>query len=232
MDFQPLHEWPKNERDAKEIQKKFRDSIITVNSIDKPSLIAAVDTDFNDNNQRLYASVVLATYPGLKDLERTVAELDAAFPYIPSLLAFREGPVILKALARLKNRPDLIMFAGHGIAHPARFGMASHMGLITDIPSIGCARKILSGTYEPPDKARGSLSTLYMNNVKCGYVLRTRDEVKPIFISPGHKISLETSLEIVKSCLTGYRIPEPLRSAHLYAGKFKRSTAKKRSSAK
>nr|MBN2276653.1 endonuclease V [candidate division Zixibacteria bacterium] len=227
MKFQPLHEWPSTPGEAVKIQQQFKSSIILENVLDKIETIAAVDTAYNVVNNRLYAAVVTLKYPDLNDVERAVAEMEAQFPYIPALLAFREGPVILKAISRLKRKPDVIIYAGHGIAHPRSFGMASHIGLFTDIPSIGCARKVLVGEHRMPGRVKGSCSPLSFQDSTVGFVYRTKGEVKPMIISPGHKCDLKNALEIVVNCLSDFRMPEPLRQAHLFASKFKQSSAKK-----
>jgi deoxyribonuclease V len=156
-----------------------------------------------------------------------VAEMEVAFPYIPALLAFREGPVILRALSRLTIDPDVLIFSGHGIAHPRGFGMASHLGLLADTASIGCARKRLCGDYLMPDPEKGSISSLFVANVEAGYAYRTKEGVKPMFISPGHKCGILDALDIVEKCLTGYRMPEPQRLAHLFASKYKQAADRK-----
>jgi len=222
-----LHEWPKSPNDAVRIQQELKSEINLTCGFENISLITSVDTAYNNVNNRIYAAAVTMTYPDLTDVERAVAEMEAEFPYIPALLTFREGPIILKTLSRLQKKPDLIIYAAHGIAHPRFIGMASHLGLLTDIPSIGCARKILTGRYKYPSRTRGSRSVLSVAGKEVGYVYRTKDDVKPMIISPGHKCSLEKALEIIERCLTTYRMPEPLRLAHLFAGKFKQSAARK-----
>jgi len=227
LDYKKLHDWPQNISEAVRIQHDLKPQIKIDSAFDKIELVAAVDTAYNDKVNRLYAAAVTMNISEMVDVERAVAEMDAVFEYIPAALSFREGPVLLKALSRLQIRPDLIIFAGHGITHPRSFGMASHLGLLMDIPSIGCARKLLSGEFQMPDEERGSYSPLYVANIHCGYVYRTKTKVKPMFISPGHLCSIEDSLEIVKKCLTEYRMPEPLRLAHLFASKYKQSAEKK-----
>lgn len=228
LEFQPLHEWPKNQNEAIKIQLEHKSDIIIKNRFNELNVLAAVDTAFDDKCNRLYAAAVALSYPGLEEKEKVVAEMEAVFPYVPSLLAFREGPVILKALSRLSIKPDLVIYAGHGLAHPRSFGLASHLGLITGIPSIGCARKCLIGDYRVPDEKKGSCSSLFVSDIEVGFVYRTKDNVKPMFISPGHKCSIRDSVDIVVNCLANFRMPEPLRLAHLVAGKYKNSAARKR----
>ncbi|PKK83941.1 MAG: endonuclease V [candidate division Zixibacteria bacterium HGW-Zixibacteria-1] len=195
--------------------------------LEKPRLITAVDTAFNSKVNRLYAAAVTLTYPDMKNHERAVAQCEADFQYIPALLAFREGPVILKALSRLQTKPDVIIYPGHGLAHPRGLGLASHLGLITDIPSIGCARRCLVGDYRTPPQEKGGCTSLFVSDVEAGFVYRTKSNVKPMFISPGHKCTIRDALDIIVGCLTEYRMPEPLRLAHLFANKYKQSAEKK-----
>jgi deoxyribonuclease V len=227
LEFQPLHEWPKNPNEAVRIQLQFKSRITLQSQCENPQLITAVDTAYNEKNSRLYAAAVTLKYPELENVERAVAEMEAGFPYIPALLAFREGPVILKALARLSTRPDVIIYPGHGVAHPRSFGMACHLGLLTDIPAIGCAKKCLTGDFRQPSEEKGSCSSLFVSNVEVGFVYRTKDDVKPMFITPGYKCSIRDAIDIIVGCLTQYRMPEPLRLAHLFANKYKHSAAKK-----
>jgi len=223
LDFKELHKWPTNPHDAGQIQEDLNDLVIKESCFEKLEYITAVDTAYNNDTNRLYAAAVTTKYPELNKTEKVVAQMDISFPYIPSLLAFREGPVILKALSGLIVKPDLVMFSGHGIAHPLSFGIASHLGLLLDTPSIGCARKCLSGQYDEPGSEPGHYTLLSLANIACGYVYRSRAKVKPIFISPGHKCNLEDSLKIISDCLNKYRMPHPLRMAHLYANKFRRT---------
>ncbi|UCD16327.1 MAG: endonuclease V [Candidatus Zixiibacteriota bacterium] len=227
MEYVKLHEWPDNANDAVRVQETLRKQLILESRFDRAELVAAVDTAYNDKINRLYAAAVTVRLPEMNDIERSVAEMEAKFDYIPALLSFREGPVILKVLSRLQIRPDVVIFAGHGLAHPRSFGLASHMGLLVDMPSIGCARKLLSGEFNMPDQEQGACSPLYVANVKCGYVYRTKSNVKPMFISPGHLCSIPDALAVVKKCLTEYRMPEPLRLAHLFASKYKQSAERK-----
>jgi deoxyribonuclease V len=145
------------------------------------------------------------------------------FPYIPGLLYFREGPVIMETVKKLQIRPDIIMIDGHGIAHPRRFGLASQIGLLLDKPTIGCAKSVLYGCYEEPAKEKGSKSILYDDQYRpIGIVLRTRENVRPVFISPGHLIGIHESADIILNCLSRYRIPDPLRTADIVVRKFRK----------
>jgi len=227
LKIETLHQWPDNPNDAFKIQQGLQGKVDIREAALSPLHITAVDTAHDPDLDRLFAVAVTVTYPGMIEIEKSFAVEDAVFPYIPALRSFREGPVIIKALSRLKEEPDAVIFPGHGISHPRRFGMASHLGLWIDKPSIGCARKILAGEHSPPDETAGDHSSLYVANVERGYVLRSKTGVKPIFISPGHKCGLRDALDIIRRCLGEYRMPDPLRLAHLYAAKYCQSTVRK-----
>jgi deoxyribonuclease V len=228
MEIHNLHNWPKNSEDAIKIQLLLKDRIIIENGFDKLEYLTAVDTAYDVTSSHIFAAAVTLRLSDFSGVERAVASIKADFPYVPALLGFREGPAILRAIAQLTIRPDIIMFAGHGIAHPRSFGLASHMGLLTDTPSIGCARRHLCGDYRPPAPEKGSCSSLFVANIESGFVYRTKDKVKPMFISPGHKCSIRSSLEITRLCLTEYRMPEPLRQAHLSAAKYRHAFEKRK----
>ncbi|MCK5124726.1 MAG: deoxyribonuclease V [candidate division Zixibacteria bacterium] len=222
MQINELHEWPKSREEAEAIQEEFCDQVQIESLNNKIKLIAGVDTAFNPSTEKLHSAVCLFTYPGLKLCQQSRASMKATFPYIPGLHAFREGPAILKALKRLTKTPDIIIFAGHGIAHTRRFGLACHMGLLLNCPTIGCARKRLAGQYDEVGPDKGDSSELFVQNEQVGFVYRSRQSVKPIFISPGHLCTNDDAVRILISCLCGYRLPEPLRAAHRLANRDKR----------
>lgn len=225
LELKLLHEWPDNAIDAVEIQRKLSVKVINEEMFLKPETVTAVDTAFDGNNNYLFASAVTFNVPGLIEMEFTTAKKKAGFPYIPGLKAFREGPVILTALARLKHTPEIVIYRGHGIAHPRYFGLASHLGVLTDIPSVGCAMKILAGDYNMPPANKGGRKPMFTDGNEVGCVYRSRTNVKPVFISPGHLCNMEDAVNIVAECLTSYRVPEPLRIAHIYANRFKQFSA-------
>jgi deoxyribonuclease V len=224
-----LHEWPTDKKRALKIQIRFNVRVITERTVQGPNIIAAVDTVFNKDTDYLYASAVIFDFPDLKELESASAKMKANFPYIPGFLSFREGPVILKALVKLKRTPDLIIYRGHGIAHPRFFGLAAHLGVWTDIPSIGCAMEPLVGDFNMPGMKKGSRADVYYRGFEVGCVYRSRTGVKPIFISPGHMCIPNNAAKIISRCLGSYRTPEPLRRAHLYAKKYKQLDVEKSS---
>ena len=175
-------------------------------------ILAGIDTGYQGDLAR--AAVILMQYPELSVIEISVAQRRVQFPYRSGLLAFREGPVVLDALKGLHTRPQLLLIDGQGVAHPRRFGIACHIGLLTNLPSIGCAKTCLVGQYQAPPSDRGSFSHLTIDHEVIGAVVRTRSHVKPIYISVGHKIELSDCIRIVIECCRGYRLPEPIRRAH------------------
>lgn len=222
MDINQLHEWPDRPHDATSIQNNLKSKIITEGSLSHVHLIAGVDTAFDHKRNLLYSGVTLMRYPEMTEVEKTAASQEALFPLHSGLRAFREGQVVLEALAQLQAVPDLIIFAGHGIAHPNHFGLACHLGLILETPSIGLARKKLVGNHNELDMEKGNQTPLIMGNRQVGVVYRSRTGVKPIFISPGHLCGIEEAVNIVSSCLSEYRLPDPLHFAHRWASFMKR----------
>ena len=178
--------------------------------------IAGADVSVKGGTAR--AVVAVLELPGLNLLEYASAEQEVTFPYVPGLLTFREGPVIMHAIEKLNERPDVIIFDGQGIAHPRRLGIASHIGLLADIPAIGCAKSRLCGRHEEPGMEKGDFSLLRDGPEIIGAVVRTRRNVKPVYVSIGHRISLKSSIEYVLACATRFRLPETTRFAHHLAG--------------
>jgi deoxyribonuclease V len=175
--------------------------------------VAGVDAAFSPDGKHCIAAAVLWDIQRQEPLEQHTASRTVAFPYIPGLLSFREAPAVIAALRKLHIQPDALMFDGHGLAHPRRFGIACHVGVICDLPSIGCAKSRLCGTYTEPGESRGSKTPLEDDGKVIGVVLRTRDKVKPVFVSIGHKIDLAAAEDIVLTCAPRYRLPEPTRLA-------------------
>jgi deoxyribonuclease V len=197
--------------DAIALQERLAVKVIRKSNLKLPTTVAGVDTGYSGGVTR--AAVVNLKYPSLEPAGHAVSLGRVDFPYIPGLLSFREGPVILEALAKLTPAPDLLIVDGHGIAHPRRFGLACHIGLLADIPSIGCAKTRLLGAYDEPGPERGSFSYLIDQGEIIGAVLRTRRNVKPVFVSIGHKVNLKECIEFVLNCCRGYRLPETTRRA-------------------
>src|SRR6516165_4257088 len=213
MSKQQIHEWNLEQDQAKALQRELAKQVIREDRLGEVRQIAGVDMAINEISGMARAAVVLLSYPELEVVEQHVYEEPVRMPYIPGLLSFRETPCILSAFDLLKQQPELVMVDGQGIAHPRRLGIASHLGLWLDLPTIGCAKSILTGHHEPLSDEAGSWVPLKADKEVIGAVLRTRARVKPMIISLGHRISLETSLRFVLDCCRGFRLPEPTRLA-------------------
>jgi len=185
----------------------------------KIRVVAGVDCAFPQRGEHVRAAAVLMTWPELTVMDEAIAEQPTPFPYIPGLLSFRELAAVRAALAGLRNTPDLILCDGQGIAHPRRLGIAAHLGITTGIPTVGVAKSRLVGEYEEPARERGSTRALMDGAERIGTVIRTRDRVKPLFVSPGHGIDHGGSVKWTLACCTRYRLPEPVRAADHKAGR-------------
>lgn len=216
------HPWAVSVREACAIQEDLRRRLILEDVPLAPETVAGVDVSFSHTRDLLYAAIVVLDAASLETIETQSAALKPVFPYIPGLLTFREGPVVLEAYARLVREPDLLMFDGQGIAHPRGLGLAAHVGVLLDKPSIGCAKSRLVGEFKEPKQKRGSMRTLSLHRKKVGVVLRTKDNTKPLFVSPGQRITVETAAQRVLDAGKGYRLPEPTRRAHHEAERAKR----------
>ncbi len=215
------HSWDVSPQEASKLQEELRKRIILKKGFSKTERIAGADISFSKKSNRAYAVVIVFSFPELKILEEQRAIGSLKFPYIPGLLTFREGPLLVEAFKKIKIEPDVIIFDGQGIAHPKRLGLATHMGILLDKPTIGCAKSKLIGTYQEPEREKGSYSLLKDDGEIIGAVLRTKEDISPIFVSPGHRIDLKSSIEIVLKCLRGYRLPEPTRQAHLLVNRLR-----------
>ena len=182
--------------------------------------IAGVDAAFSTDNKCCLAAVVLWDRKNHTPVEQHFAWRRLTFPYIPGLLTFREAPAIIEALRRLQRAPDVLLCDGQGIAHPRRFGIACHLGILTELPAIGCAKSRLIGKYREPGPEKGSISPLVDGEERLGSVVRTRNRVKPVFVSVGHRIDLATAEQTVLACAIRFRLPEPIRLADQLAGKY------------
>lgn len=212
-----MHSWNLSPIEAIALQQELRARLILSDQLGKVRRVAGVDVGFEAGGTLTRAAVAVLRYPELEVLETAIARRPTEFPYIPGLLSFRELPAVLDALEQLREPPDLLLCDGQGIAHPRRFGIASHLGLLVDIPSIGVAKTRLCGTHNALPDQRGAWTPLRLKNEIVGAVLRTRSGVKPLYISPGHRISLETAMAYVMACCTRYRLPETTRHAHRLA---------------
>jgi deoxyribonuclease V len=213
------HSWDMSPQDARQLQMKLAAHIIRENKLGTVKTVAGIDVGMK--NDMVGAAVVVLNFPELDVVAQSTATRRVTYPYIPGLLSFREGPVILDALDRLDRKPDLLIFDGQGIAHPCRLGIASHIGLLSDFPSIGCAKSRLCGQYQEPDVERGSHVALMDHGETIGAIVRTRTNVKPVFVSIGHRVGLKTCIDVVLACCKSYRLPETTRKAHRLASEWK-----------
>lgn len=211
------HPWDVTPKEAIAIQQSLRDKVIIDDNYASPKSVAGVDVGFEQEGKITRAAVVVLSFPELELIEHRIARLPTRFPYVPGLLSFREVPAVLEALSTLQRLPDMILCDGQGYAHPRRMGIACHLGVITDIPTIGVGKTRLCGSYTEPGIEKGDWSPLMDKQEVIGAVLRTRKNIKPLFISSGHRVSLESAVSIVMACLTKYKLPETTRWAHYYA---------------
>lgn len=226
MKIQSPHPWTLTPKEAVDIQRRLVGRVIRTNRLGSVRFVAGTDIAVSHNSPHGYAGVVVMSYPDLQIVETVSVAGTLTFPYIPGLLAFREIPLLLKAFARLRGAPDLILVDGQGLAHPRRFGIACHLGLLLDTPTIGCAKSRLFGRHKAPPPRKGHFATLYdTHNRVIGAAVRTKDRTNPIYVSIGHKISLPTAIRYTLACVRGYRLPEPTRQAHLYVGSVRRASS-------
>jgi deoxyribonuclease V len=218
-----LHNWNLSYSDAAELQKDLADKLKFTAITAAPKLIAGLDCSIDRKNERIFAAAVVLKLPNLEIVETATTSKKLTFPYIPGLLSFREAPVCIAAVEKLETNPDVFLIDGQGIAHPRRLGLAAHLGLFFDKPTIGCAKSRLIGTFDEPPLEKGSHTSLKDKDQIVGAVLRTRANVKPLFISVGHKCTLDDAIAITLACTTRYRLPEPTRMGHQLVGKTKLS---------
>jgi len=231
-----LHGWNLSCAEARQVQVELAGKVQFVPLKQEPRLVAGLDCAFSKDGKRIFAAAVVLKVVGsrvsasgsskgfeFEHVETVTAEQETRFPYIPGLLSFREAPVCLEAVEKLRRQPDLFMIDGQGVAHPRRLGLASHLGLFLDRPTIGCAKSRLIGTYDEPGPEKGAYSLLYDGREVIGAVVRMRSRVKPVFVSIGHKCTLEDAIRVTLACTTRYRIAEPTRLAHQAVSRLKPS---------
>lgn len=211
------HPWNLTPQEAIALQQELRRHIVIADRLGPVHRVAGVDVGFEDKGATTRAAVAVLSYPQLELVESAIAHRPTSFPYVPGLLSFREIPTVLDTFAKLSALPDLILCDGQGIAHPRRLGIATHLGLLLDTPSIGVGKTRLWGRYGKVPEGRGEWTPLKDNAEIIGAVLRTRPGIKPLFISPGHRISLDTAIRYVMGCVTRYKLPETTRQAHRLA---------------
>jgi deoxyribonuclease V len=225
MALEPRFEtrWDLTPREAIRLQEILRERVELQDRFGDIRFVAGADMAFDPKTGVAFAGVIVYRFPGLEEVERRMARRKLLFPYVPGLLSFRESPVLLAAFARLRTEPDLILIDGHGFAHPRRFGIACHLGILFDKPTIGCAKSRLVGEHQEPGKMAGSTTPLELEGERVGVVLRTRDGVRPIYVTTGHRVSLDSAVGLVKQCVEGFRIPKPTREADHYVRDLRRA---------
>jgi deoxyribonuclease V len=221
MTSPPLHRWDLTPREAVEVQQRMR-YMVRLHPLARPvGAIAGADISYNKFSETVYAGIVVLSLPDLRIVETAGVRSVAKFPYVPGLLSFREAPSLLEAWEKLKTKPDVLMFDGQGIAHPRRFGIACHVGVLLDWPTIGCAKSILVGRYGELGLEAGSRSPLVDKGEQVGVALRTKSKVAPVYVSPGHLMDLDSAVDLVLRSTTKYRLPEPTRQAHLLVNRLR-----------
>ncbi|MGB0749808.1 MAG: deoxyribonuclease V [Magnetospiraceae bacterium] len=208
-----LQDWPRTPAEARVVQASLANQVCTADRFSAPKLIAGVDVSYQGGADASRGAVAVLAYPSLAVLEESVVETITAFPYVPGFLSFREIPPLLEALSRLKSLPDMLVCDGQGLAHPRRFGLACHLGVLLDLPVIGVAKSRLIGTHAPVGPEKGDHVPLMDKGETVGMVVRTRAHVAPVYVSVGHRVSLETAVEIALSCCPRWRLPETTRAA-------------------
>ncbi|GAB3741019.1 deoxyribonuclease V [Spirosoma lituiforme] len=212
--YQSLHDWNVSPSEAVALQQQLRTQIRIQPLAEVPRTIAGCDISFNKFEETVYAGIVVLRLDTLETIDEAGVVSTAPFPYIPGLLSFREIPSLLEAWQKLTIEPDVVMFDGHGTAHPRRIGIASHAGLFLNHPTFGCGKSVLVGKYDEPAPERGNWSPMTHYRDVIGAALRTKNKVNPVYVSPGHLIDLDTAISLTLACNGGYRIPEPTRRAH------------------
>lgn len=223
MMIHPLHSWDMTPEAAVALQRELAGRVDTRAPLTHYELVAGADVSYGRFSSRFFAGIVVLRLPALTVVERRGAVRDSPFPYVPGLLSFREAPALLEAFALLEHVPDVIVFDGQGIAHPRRLGIASHVGLWLDRPTVGCAKSLLCGKFQKLGEKAGALAPLVDRGEGVGSAVRTKDRVQPVYVSAGHRIDLPSAVRVVLQTCKGYRLPEPTRQAHLYVNELRRA---------
>ncbi len=223
MKIQKTHPFDLTPAEAIHLQGELRAGVRLSGDIGEVALLAGADASYTKGSDEIYAVAVALRYPDLTVVERAYASVKTSFPYIPGLLTFREGPALIEAFRRLRSEPDVIFFDGQGIAHPRGLGIASHMGVLLDRPTVGVAKSLLVGTVGDIGAGRGSTAPILRDGETIGMAVRTKDKVKPVYVSVGNRIDLSQAVDLVLAAARGYRLPEPTRQAHLFSNVVRRA---------
>ncbi len=222
MEIREIHKWDVDINEAKAIQENLRKEILLTHFSGKLRYVAGVDVAYSKVRNLLFGVVVILNYPELEIIREYYGECEENFPYVPGYLSFREAPVIVQVFKRVEIEPDLVMVDGQGVAHPRRFGLAAHLGVIINLPTIGCAKSLLCGSVGTLGINKGSYAPIYLDGEICGFAIRTRSGKKPVFVSPGNLVSFDDICELVLKCTGRYRVPEPTRLAHIKVNEYRR----------
>jgi len=218
----PLHPWNLSAKEAVALQKELAPRVEIAPLKRAPKLIAGADLSFDKGSDEVWAGIVVLSFPGLGIIEERGLQTQAPFPYVPGLLSFREAPAVLEVWEQLENKPDVLVLDGQGLAHPRRFGLACHLGLWLDIPTYGSAKTLFVGEFENLGEERGAVTDLVHKGEIVGAAVRTKRNTTPVYVSVGHKMTLENAVEMTLRCDGGYRVPEPTRRAHLFVNRLRR----------
>ncbi len=225
--MKPLHSWNVSKEKAIQIQEALKDRIILKKTFLTIKAMGGGDVAYSKDGNRLFGAIVVLSFPGMEILDMAETDGRTPFPYTPTLLSFREGPILINTYQKLKIKPDVMIYDGQGMAHPRGMGLASHLGLWLDLPSIGCAKTPLLDGFISPGPLKGNYEWIRREGIKVGAVLRTKEKVKPLFVSPGHCIDLKTSIQLILESCREFRFPEPLRKAHHVSLLARRETSNK-----
>jgi deoxyribonuclease V len=222
MQIHALHSWNLTREEAVALQSELAGQVDTQTPLARCELIAGADVSYNRFSNTIYAGVVVLHREDGSVVEKQGAVCETAFPYVPGLLSFREAPALLEAFAKVQSEPDVIMLDGQGLAHPRRLGLACHVGLWLDRPCVGCAKSLLLGRFKDLGRKAGEEAPLVDRGEVVGKAVRTKTGVKPVYVSAGHRIDLDSAVQVVLACCRGYRLPEPTRQAHLHVNALRR----------